>query len=144
MLRGEEDRTSMDVLLSTPQTRTSVVLQKLAALGLALVLIAVFMALGAAGGEMSIGIDINWLGALLMGLNVSLLAGVFAALALFISQFVRSPAAASGTAGALMVLSFTLDGLGRNFDNPVMGTLQKLSPFYYYNWNKPLISASES
>lgn len=143
LLRGEEDRTSMDVLLSTPQTRTSVVLQKLAALGLALVLIAVFMALGAVGGEMSTGIDVNWLGALLMGLNVSLLAGVFAALALFISQFVRSPVAASGTAGGLMVLSFTLDGLGRNIDSPITGALQKVSPFYYYNWNKPLIPTSD-
>lgn len=143
LLRGEEDRTSMDVLLSTPQTRTSVVLQKLAALGLALVLIAVLMALGAVGGEMSTGIAVNWLGALLMGLNVSLLAGVFAALALFLSQFLRSPGAASGAAGALMVLSFTLDGLGRNFDSPITGALQQLSPFYYYNWNKPLISTSD-
>lgn len=143
LLRGEEDRGSIDVLLSTPQSRTNVVLQKLAALGTALVLIALLMALGAVAGEMSDGLAVDWWGALFMGLNVSLLAGVFGALALFISQFVPSQGPAAGAAGALMVLSFTLDGLGRNFSGPITGALQQLSPFYYYNWNKPLISSSD-
>jgi polyether ionophore transport system permease protein len=143
MLRGEEEKGSMDVLLSTPQSRTSVILQKLAALGIALVIVGVLMALVTVLGEVSGGIAVDWWGALFMGLNVSLLAGVFAVLALFISQFTPGQGAAAGAAGALMVLSFLLDSIGRSIVNPVTGFLQHLSPFYYYNWNKPLIAQGD-
>jgi ABC-2 type transport system permease protein len=143
MVRGEEDKGSMDVLLSTPQSRVSVLMQKLAALGIALVVVAVLMGSCAVLGEVSGGVTVDWWGAILMGLNVSLLAGMFGVLALFISQFVPSQGAAAGAAGALMVLSFLLDSIGRSINNPITSFLQHLSPFYYYNWNKPLIAQSD-
>src|SRR5216683_2606997 len=46
MLRGEEERGTMDVLLATPQPRTRVILEKLLALVIALLVIAQLMALG--------------------------------------------------------------------------------------------------
>jgi ABC-2 type transport system permease protein len=143
MLRGEEDKGSMDVLLSTPQSRTSVILQKLLAFGIALAIVGILMALLAVLGEISGGVAVDWWGAIVMGLNASLLAAMFGVLALFISQFTQGQGAAAGAAGALMVLSFLLDSIGRSIVNPVTGFLQHLSPFYYYNWNKPLIAQSE-
>jgi len=143
MLRGEEDKGSMDVLLSTPQSRTSVILQKLLAFGIALAIVGILMALLAVLGEVSGGVVVDWWGAIVMGLNASLLAAMFGVLALFISQFTQSQGAAAGAAGALMVLSFLLDSIGRSIVNPVTSFLQHLSPFYYYNWNKPLIAQSE-
>ena len=143
MLRGEEEKGSMDVLLSTPQSRTSVILQKLLAFGIALTIVGILMALLAVLGEVSGGVEVDWWGALVMGLNASLLAAMFGVLALFISQFTQGQGSAAGAAGALMVLSFLLDSIGRSIVNPVTSFLQHLSPFYYYNWNKPLIAQSE-
>src|SRR6266852_3653476 len=51
LLRGEEERGTMDVLLGTPQARTRLLLEKIGALVLALLLIAVIFALGAVAGE---------------------------------------------------------------------------------------------
>jgi ABC-2 type transport system permease protein len=56
---------------------------------------------------------------------------------------VSSQGAAAGIAGALMVLTLMLDAMGRSIVNPVTDFLRYLSPFYYYNWNKPLIAQSD-
>src|SRR5713101_4643371 len=51
LVRGEEERGTMDVLLAAPQARTRLLLEKIGALVLALLLIAVLFALGAVAGE---------------------------------------------------------------------------------------------
>src|SRR5260370_16641869 len=51
MVRGEEERGTMDVLLATPQPRTRVILETLVPLIIALLLLAVLMALGTIAGE---------------------------------------------------------------------------------------------
>jgi ABC-2 type transport system permease protein len=51
MLRGEEERGTMDVILATPQPRTRVMLEKLLALVIALLLIALLIALGTIAGK---------------------------------------------------------------------------------------------
>jgi ABC-2 type transport system permease protein len=136
MLRGEEERGTMDVILATPQPRTRVILEKLLAVVIALLLIALLIALGTIAGESRTDTQVNAGRALLTALNVSLLAFFFATVALLISQFTSSRGAAAGMASGLMILSVLLDGTGRT----VSGTwVQYLSPFYYYNLNRPLI-----
>src|SRR6266571_3625285 len=91
LLRGEEERGTMDVLLGTPQPRTRLLLEKIGALVLALLLL---------------------------------------------SQFTISRGAAAGGASGLLLLALLLNIAGRE----VSGSwLQYLSPFYYYNLNRPLI-----
>ena len=135
LVRREEERGTIDVLLATPQSRSRLLLEKVAALLLALLLIAVLFALGVMGGEASfhhIGFD----RALLTGLNLGLLAFFFGTLALLISQFTLSRGAAAGSASSLMLLFLFMDITGRE----VPGSwIQYLSPFYYYNLNRPLI-----
>lgn len=136
LVRGEEERGTMDVLLATPQSRTGVILEKLLALVIALLLIAVLIALGTLAGESQVDMQVNAGRAFLMALNVCLLAFFLAMVALLISQFTSSRGAAAGWASGLMLLAFFLDGTGR----VVSGTwVQYLSPFYYYNLNRPLI-----
>jgi ABC-2 type transport system permease protein len=136
MLRGEEERGTMDVILATPQPRTRVILEKLLALVLALLLVALLMTLGTIAGESRADTQVNVGRAFLTALNVSLLAFFFATVALLISQFTSSRGAAVGLTSGLMVLAILLDGTGRT----VSGTwVQYLSPFYYYNLNRPLI-----
>jgi ABC-2 type transport system permease protein len=136
MVRGEEERGTLDVLLATPQPRPRVILEKLLALIIALLLIALLMALGTIAGELGANAQVHFGRALLAALNVSLLVFFFAMVALLISQFANNRGAAAGWASGLMILAFLLDGTGRT----VRGTwVQYLSPFYYYNLNRPLI-----
>jgi ABC-2 type transport system permease protein len=136
LVRGEEERGTMDVLLGTPQARTRLLLEKIGALVLALLLIAVLFALGAVAGEARIEQHADLVGALLAGLNLSLLAFFFGMVALLLSQFTISRGAAAGGASGLLLLALLLNIAGREVNG---SWLQYLSPFYYYNLNRPLI-----
>jgi len=136
LVRGEEERGTMDVLLGTPQARTRLLLEKIGALVLALLLIAVIFALGAVAGEARIEQHADLVRALLTGLNLSLFAFFFGMVALLLSQFTISRGAAAGGASGLLLLALLLNIAGREVNG---SGLQYLSPFYYYNLNRPLI-----
>ena len=53
LVRGEEERGTLDLVLATPHARVRIILQKVAALVIALLLIAVLVALGMVAGEPS-------------------------------------------------------------------------------------------
>jgi ABC-2 type transport system permease protein len=104
LLRREEERHSLDVLLATPCSRARVLGEKGVALIIALAAIGILIGLGAMGGEAKAGVPVDGGGAIMAGLNASLAALVFAMLALLLSQMVRSAGAAAlltGHAGAL-------------------------------------------
>jgi ABC-2 type transport system permease protein len=136
LVRGEEERGTMDVLLAAPQARTRLMLEKIGALVLALLLIAVLFALGAVAGEARIEQHADLVRALLTGLNLSLFAFFFGMVALLLSQFTISRGAAAGGASGLMLLTLLLNITGRAVNG---SGLRYLSPFYYYNLNRPLI-----
>lgn len=138
MLRGEEERGTLDVVLATPQARALLLLEKVAALALALIVIAVLFALGTAAGEFRLEGHANLVRALLAGLNLGLLAFFFGNLALLLSQFTTRRGAAAGAASGLLLLALFLDITGRLFNG---SWIQYLSPFYYYNLNRPLIAS---
>ena len=136
LVRGEEESGSMDVLLATAQSRTRLLLSKLSALLIALILIALLLALGLIAGQARLEGHADVVRALLTGLNLSLLAFFFGSLALLFSQFTTSRAVAAGWVSGLLVLSVLLDSAGRLLNG---SWVQYLSPFYYYNLNRPLI-----
>ena len=137
LVRGEEERGTMDVLLATSQPRVRLLLEKVGALFLALLGIAVLLALGVVGGEAGLGGNIDFVRGLLAGLNLSLLAFFFGMVALLISQLTASRSAAAGWASGLLILFAVLEMAGRE----VSGSwLPYLSPFYYYNLNRPLLA----
>jgi ABC-2 type transport system permease protein len=136
LLRREEERRSLDILLATPCSRVRLLLEKTTALVAALVMIGILIGLGALAGESKAGAPVDAGGALLAGLNVSLAALVFAMLALLLSQVLRTAGAAAGLTGAVMVAAWLVDGTARVAD---VGLLGHLSPLYYYDLSKPLI-----
>ncbi len=142
LVRGEEERGSIDVLLSTPQSRVRILVEKIVALVVAILLIGLLIGLLGIAGDPVAKIDVDVPGSLLAGLNVSILGLFFAGLALLLSQFLTSRAAAAGLTGAALALSFVLDATGRIVDNAQW--VQRFSPLYYYNLSKPLIASYTS
>ena len=138
MLRGEEDRGSMDVLLSLPRPRLRVAIEKLAAMWIALFAMGVLIGLLAFAGGKQFGADFGLGGGLLFGLNLALTCAVFGGLALLISQFTQERGPAAGWTAALLLIFIVLDMIHR----VVSGTewISRLSPIYYYNLSsKPLV-----
>ncbi len=137
MLRGEEERGSLDILLSLPRGRLRVALEKLAAMWVALLLMALLIGLITFAGGQRVNADFSLGDALLFGLNLALVCGVFGSIALLLAQFTRERTTAAGITGGLLLAFIVLDMLHR----VISGTewISRLSPIYYYNLSKPLI-----
>jgi len=136
-LRGEEERGSLDVLLSLPRSRGRVVFEKLAALGVALLLIGLLIGVLTALGGVGAKASFTFGDALLFGLDISLVAAAFAAIALFVSQFTHERGSAAGLTGALFGLAILLNSL--RLVEPSAENLARLSPVYYFGLSKPLV-----
>ncbi|HVB23266.1 MAG TPA: ABC transporter permease subunit [Ktedonobacteraceae bacterium] len=140
VLRGEEERGSLDVLLSLPRGRGRVALEKLAAVWTALLGMGLLIGLLTFAGGKSVSGNIGLSDALLFGLNIVLICGVFGSIALLISQFTQERGTASGITGGLLVIFIVLDMVHRVIPNT--DWISRLSPVYYYNLSKPLVPAS--
>ena len=136
MVRGDEERGAMDLLLGTPYSRVRLLLEKVGALTIAALLIGLLIGLLTMGGMAAAKATVLPGNALLYGLDIALAALFFGFLALLLSQFMSRFAAASW-AGGLMVVSFLLDGTGRTIAS--LSGLQRVSPLFYYQLSKPLI-----
>ena len=137
MLRGEEERGSMDTLLSLPRGRGRVALEKLAAMWTALLLMALLIGLITFGGGQSAKADFSLGDALLFGLNLALICGVFGSIALLLSQFTQERGTAAGITGGLLLFFIIVDMIHRVTPNTEW--ISRLSPIYYYNLSKPLV-----
>jgi len=137
MLRGEEERGSLDVLLSVPRPRVRVGLEKLAAMWTALLAMGVLIGLVAFAGGQKFGGTFGLGDALLFGLNLALVCALIGGLALLISQFTHEQGPAAGWTGGLLLVFIVLDMVHRVIPNTEW--ISRLSPIYYYNLSKPLV-----
>jgi ABC-2 type transport system permease protein len=137
LVRGEEERGSLDVLLSTPRSRARLLAEKLAALMVALLLVALLLSLGVLAGQAGADQPLAYGRALGAALNASLVALVFGAAGLLLSQLLPRRAAA-GVAALLLALAFLTDATGRTIQGA--SWLRLGSPLHYYSANKPLIA----
>ena len=137
MLRGEEDRGSLDVLLSLPRTRLQVAVQKTAAMWTALLAMGAIVGVLAYLGGVKFKGEFDFGDALVFGFNLALICAVFGAIALFVSQFTRERGPAAGITGALLLIFIVVDMVHRVIPNT--DWFSQLSPIYYYNLSKPLI-----
>src|SRR5260370_32250537 len=87
MLRGEEERGSMDLLLSLPRARLRVAVEKVAALWTALVAMGLVVGLLTYASGLAVKGDIGLGSSIMFGLNLSFICGVFAAPGRLCSQF---------------------------------------------------------
>jgi ABC-2 type transport system permease protein len=137
MLRGEEDRGSMDVLLSLPRPRVRVAVEKVAAMWTALLAMGLLIGLLVFAGGRQFGGEFGLADSLLFGLNLALVCAVFGGLALLISQFTQERGPAAGWTAGLLLLFIVLDMVHRVVANAEW--ISRLSPVYYYNLSKPLV-----
>lgn len=137
ILRGEEERGSMDVLLTLPRGRLRIALEKLAAVWTALLLMGLLIGLITFAGGKAFNADYGLSDALLFGLNITLICGVFGSLALLISQFTQERGTAAGVTGGLLAVFIVLDMVHRVIPNT--DWISRISPVYYYNLSKPLV-----
>jgi ABC-2 type transport system permease protein len=138
MLRGEEDKGSMDVLLSLPRNRTRVAMEKVAAIWTALLAMGLLIGFLTFAGGAKVSSDIGLGAAALFGLNLALIAGVFGAIALLVSQFTQERRTAAGVTAGLLLVFVVVDMVHRVVPNTLW--LSQLSPVYYFNLSKPLIA----
>jgi ABC-2 type transport system permease protein len=138
MLRGEEERGSLDVLLSAPRTRLSISLQKVAAMWSALLAIGLISGVIAYLGGRAFKGDFSLAGGLMWGLDLAFVCMVFGGVALLISQFTHERGPAAGATGALLVVFIVVDMVHRVI--PGTDWFSRVSPIYYYNLSKPLIA----
>src|ERR1700681_245218 len=137
MLRGEEDRGSLAVLLSLPRPRLRVALEKLAAMWTALLAMGLLIGLVAFAGGKKFGGDFGLGDGLLFGLNLALGCMVIGGVALLISQFTQESGPAAGWTAGLLLVFIVMDMVHRVIPNSAW--ISHFSPVYYYNLSKPLV-----
>ncbi len=135
-IAGEEDRGTLDLLLSLPVTRRRVAAEKLgamaaevAALGL-VVLVALWIGVQA----IDMGLSLAHLAA--VTLAAVILATGFGAIALFLGAATGSRGAAIGVSAALAVAAYLVNSLAALVSQ--LETAQRFSPFYHYSAPDPL------
>lgn len=135
-IAGEEEAKTMDLLLSNPISRTSVVVQKMLAMLVLVALVGVAIFLGIAVGVSVVGMDISvaYLGA--ATLQAVMLGLGFGALALALGAATGNRGLALGVVSAVALATFLVQSIGPLADWPRWS--QKLSPFYYYAAHRPL------
>ncbi|WP_330474113.1 ABC transporter permease subunit [Terrabacter sp. C0L_2] len=135
-IAGEEDRRTLDLLLTTPVTRSRVVLDKalamvLGTLGLAIVL---GVALVAEGRLADMDLPAGNVAAAM--LHLALLGLVFGALSLAIGAGTGRLGLSRAVPVFVAVVAYVVNGLGGLVD--WLTPVQKLSPFYQYAAHDPL------
>jgi ABC-2 type transport system permease protein len=135
-IAGEEERGTLDLLLSTPLSRRRLVLEKLAAISLELAalgaILLVSLAVGARVTDMAIGLD-KLLAATTMSV---LLACVYAAIAVLVGAAWPGRARAIGLTSAVGIAAYLLNALAPLV--PRLDGLRGLSPFYHATAGDPL------
>lgn len=137
-IAGEEDRRTLDLLLTAPVSRTRVVLEKAAAMVGGTVLLAgvLAVALLLEGTVVDLGLPAG--GVVAAMTHLALLALVFGALALALGCATGRPGLSRAVPAVVAVLAYVVNGLGGFVS--WLEPFQELSPFYQYAGHDPLVN----
>jgi ABC-2 type transport system permease protein len=133
---GEEDRRTLDLLLTNPVSRTQVLLEKAAALVIGTVFLAAVTGLSLVliGNLWDMDLPPHLVAAAM--LHLALLGLVFGAMALAIGAATGRTALARGIPAFVAVIAYMVNGLGGMVS--WLEPLQRYSPFYQYIAHAPL------
>ncbi|MBN2471769.1 MAG: ABC transporter permease subunit, partial [Anaerolineae bacterium] len=131
---GEEERGTLDVLLSTPIPRWQVIVEKAAAFVVALAVILI-----ASGASIVIAvaitpdlsIDTGRIAAGMLNMFPTLL--LMTVLALFLTTVLRSRGRAGGIAAGIIAASYFINSFASMADSGILKALQRLSFYSYYS-----------
>jgi len=137
LIGREEDRGSLELLLSLPLPRWRVAAEKATAALVAILIIHFAFWLSLWVGGLAIKIEANYFRIGLALLDSLLLGLVFGGLAFFITGLGYSPGVAGGISGALASAFYLIDAIGVISEK--FKPYRKLSLFYYYGGGRPMV-----
>lgn len=135
-IAGEEERGSLDLILSNPVKRWQLALQKFGAMTISLMSIALILWIGTVTSIRLVSMEIAIINLAEITLSVTFLAILFGTIALTIGMSTGSRGISIGLTGAIAVLAYLINALVPIKEE--LHSLTKLSPFYYYIDSDPL------
>ena len=135
-IAGEEERGTLDILLSYPTTRLQVLVQKFAAMLVAISALGFVMWLSVVVGAAIVSMDLSLWRAAEITLSGTLLGVVFGALALTLGSTLGRRGLSVGITGAVGITAYFVYALTPLVEG--LEPVQKVSPFYYYIGADPL------
>lgn len=135
-IRGAEERHSLEVVLATGWSRTSVVRDRAIGFLISLAVITIGLALGVAW-SMAAGGEPNLSGSFVTITATGLIALVAYAMTLLISQLTRTARAAAGIGVIVLTALYVATNVWE--DLGAFGVVRFISPFYYANNSRALV-----
>ena len=133
-IAGEEERGTLDLLLSNPVRRWRVVAEKFVAMMVAITALGFALWLGTALSAKAVGMDIGFGRIAEASLSATLLGMAFGAIALALGCALGKRGLSISLTSALAFAAYFLNAMGPIVD----GLNERLSPFYYYMGADPL------
>ena len=137
-IAGEEDKRTMEILLSEPVSRSRVALEKYAFLLAANAMLGVIVWLSLAIGAIAVGMDVGMVNLAAATLSSVLLGLTFGSLAFAIGAFTGNRGLSLGVSAGAAAASYVINTLASIVD--VLEPAIWLSPFFYYNGNVPILN----
>lgn len=135
-LAGEEDRGTMDLLLSHPIARRRIVLEKWLSMGTLTALLALTLLVVLLLSNPAFGLEFTMLGMLAANGGLALIGIFFGTLALAIGALTGNRGLTIGVSAGAAIATFFVHGLAPLVDS--IAWTQKLSPFYWFLGSTPL------
>ncbi len=135
-IAGEEEKGTLELLLATPVTRRTVVLQKFWAIATGLAALAAVLYVGLIATGRPVGLTVSPVDLLAATLHQYVFALGFGAIALAVGCLRGRKGLAIGLTTSVAVVAFLLNGLAPLAD--ATAWMKVLSPFYYANGSVPL------
>lgn len=135
-IAGEEDKGTLDIIVSTPIRRSRVVLEKFFSLAFGLLFLCIVVVISLYIGTQVMDMNIDLGNLIAITFSLFLLALNFGSLALLIGSLTGNKGVAIGLTTAVAILAFFVNALAPIAD--WLEKFQKFSPFYHYSANNPL------
>ncbi len=135
-IAGEEERGTLELLLSQPVTRRRIALAKLLSTTTEVALLAAVLAVSLSIGARIFGLDVSSWNILAASMTAGALALTFGAVAFLVGAATGKKAVAIGLAAAAAVAAYLVNALASLVS--ALEPLQKVSPFYHYAAGDPL------
>jgi len=135
-IAGEEEKGTLDMLMSNPIDRWRVVIEKFGAMIVTVLALAVVTWLGLAVGAVAVSMEISYVKMAEATLAAALLGIAFGGFALALGSATGRRAMSIGVAGGVGAASYFLNALAPAVDG--LELLRWLSPFYYYSSADPI------
>jgi ABC-2 type transport system permease protein len=135
-IAGEEEKGTLDMLMSNPVDRWRVALEKFAAIAVALLALAVITWAGLVVGAVIVSMDISYFRMAEPTLAGALVGMAFGAFALALGNATGRRNMSVGIAAGVGVASYFVNALAPVVEG--LQTVRRVSPFHYYSTSDPL------